>query len=292
MIVWGFGMPLGLLVVSSIAYAIRMIRRNAAVFLIVTWIILVFLYQGVQFAKAMRYFAAIYPALAVVSGVFVERIIRRYHHVRWLLPFVLVITILWPLCFLSIYRQPHTRVNASRWIYRNIPNGSNIAIEHWDDPLPLYLEGERNTYSLVQLPLYDPDSKQKWEQISTILTQSEYMILSSNRLYGSLMRVPTRYPDTTRYYEALFAGNLGFSKVAEFTSRPNLPIPFLRTCITPSFFSYGSVARDDHECPLSGISIVDDYAEEFFTVYDHPKVIIFRKVRPFDYSSFFAAGMK
>lgn len=292
MIVWGFGLPLGLLVASSVAYAIRMIRRNTAVFLIVTWIILVFLYQGVQFAKAMRYFAVIYPALAVLCGIFVERIIRKFHRVRWLFPLILAAAVLWPLTFTSIYRHPHTRVTASRWIYRNIPNGSNIAIEHWDDPLPLYLEGERNTYSLVQLPLYDPDSNKKWEQVSDIISQVDYIILSSNRLYGSITRVPDRYPETSRYYEALFAGDLGFSKVAEFTSRPNLPIPFTRICVTPPFFSYGSVAWDNHECPLAGVSIVDDYAEEFFTVYDHPKVIIFRKTSPIDYSSFFSAGMR
>ena len=72
-------------------------------------------------------------------------------------------------------------------------------------------------------------------------------------------------------------GSLGFSKIVEFTSRPNIPIPGMKTCITPPFVRYGIVALTAQECPLAGISFVDDYADETFTVYDHPKVIIFKK---------------
>jgi hypothetical protein len=54
------------------------------------------------------------------------------------------------------------------------------------------------------------------------LTQSDYLVLSSNRLYGSIPRLPLRYPMTSEYYRALFDGRLGFDKVAEFSSYVNL----------------------------------------------------------------------
>jgi len=59
------------------------------------------------------------------------------------------------------------------------------------------------------------------------------------------------YQRTAIYYQELFSGKLGFKKVAEFTQYPT--IPFLN------------------------IEIDDQKADESFTVYDHPKVMIFKK---------------
>ncbi|MGD2207546.1 MAG: DUF2298 domain-containing protein, partial [Anaerolineae bacterium] len=66
--------------------------------------------------------------------------------------------------------------------------------------------------------------------------------------------LPMRYPVTTRYYELLFAEKLGFEKAAEFHSYPR----------------------------LFGIEFDDTWAEEQFTVYDHPKVLIYRKTDDYD----------
>jgi len=79
---------------------------------------------------------------------------------------------------------------------------------------------------------------------------------------------------------------LGFEKIAEFTSRPNIPIPGIKICLTPSFVRYGIVALKSQECNQEGISFVDDYADETFTVYDHPKVVIFKKTQPMNYFNF------
>ncbi|MBI2443099.1 MAG: hypothetical protein HYV40_04310 [Candidatus Levybacteria bacterium] len=91
------------------------------------------------------------------------------------------------------------------------------------------------------------------------LAQTDYIILSSNRLYTPLQKLTNCdvlpsgrcYPQTAMYYRALFQGLLGFKKVAEFTSFPTIP--------------------------LLNIPIDDQGADESFTVYDHPKVMIFQK---------------
>lgn len=257
------------------------------------WILELFFYQGAQFVKALRYFYSIYPFLALLSGyVFSQFFVwvkTRHPKLLFVVFCSLFFVILYSFSFTSIYSRPHTRIAASEWIYQHVPAGSFKSDEHWDDGLPLSLPTEgfiHEKYTGVEFPLYWSDNREKWSLMVENLQKVDYIFLTSNRLYGSLTTLPQRYPITFRYYTALFDGSLGFEKVAEFTSRPNIPIPFLRWCINLPGARYGIVAKASAECPLPGISFVDDYADETFTVYDHPKVIIFKKVNTaIDYTS-------
>jgi YYY domain-containing protein len=311
MALWGLGIPLTIAAWLGFALACAQIARDPRRFhlqaIIVGWVGLNFLYWGIQFTKLMRYLLPIYPELLLLAAFFVVTIWRWADDFRarrrdiviapeetpppandllkhgspgaWDVgtpppamarttrlagaiaaygpPLarifgVLVVgwTALYALAFANIYARPVTRVTASQWIYENIPPGARVASEHWDDRLPLGLPGrESSIYSFVELGLYGDDNEQKRVELSSQLDGLQYIILSSNRLYGSIPKIPRRYPMTTRYYQALFSGELGFEQVAEFTSRPS----------------------------LLGIELNDDDAEESFTVYDHPKVTIFRK---------------
>ena len=111
---------------------------------------------------------------------------------------------LWSVAFSNIYFQDHSRVQASAWIYDNIPDGSSISSEGWDDQLPLGLSttpgekprnfGDRG-YRNVSFNLYDdraPDEELAY--LTDLFKQTDYIVLSSNRLYGSIPRLPWRYP--------------------------------------------------------------------------------------------------
>jgi hypothetical protein len=104
-------------------------------------------------------------------------------------------------------------------------------------------------FKAVEMGNYEDDNPDKLNRMVENLTQANYVILSSNRLYDSIPRLPVRYPMTSRYYQLLFSGQLGFERVQDFTSYPT----FL------------------------GIQIPDQGAEESFSVYDHPRVQIFQK---------------
>ncbi|MBI5449495.1 hypothetical protein HY948_04225 [Candidatus Gottesmanbacteria bacterium] len=284
----GVGFPIGILAIIAILYQVSR-KQTASMTLMLFWIFLLFGYQSIQFAKPLRYFYPLYPMLAVASGLFVSRFIRNIGNIGSIC--LLVVLSLWPLSFIIIYTRPHTRITASEWIYANIPKGSTIAWEYWDDPLPLCLPAEAlakaglpniqcGQYTLLSLPLYDQDTPAKWQKINAILEKTDYLILSSNRLYGSITNLPNRYPLTGQYYQSLFNGSLGFTKIAQFTSRPTLPNPFLSLCIPIPGNSYGIVAKSVEECTNQGISIIDEYAEESYTAYDHPKVVIFKKNLP------------
>ena len=104
------------------------------------------------------------------------------------------------------------------------------------------------------MPNYWPDDATKLSEMMGYLEQGDWLFLTSNRLYDSIPRIPEKYPMTIEYYRMLFAGELGFELVETFTSYPE----------------------------IFGIELNDDNAEEAFTVYDHPKVHIFRKTADFD----------
>lgn len=226
--------------------------------------LLFFAIIGQSAVKFMRYLLLLYPFLAVMAAVALAALLgtKRWSFTlsRTLVLLLLATATVWLISFLHIFQVPHTRIQATDWMLSHIPAGSVVATEHWDDRLPLH---GSETYMYEELPLYErPDDATKWKGIKAQLEHAQYVVLASNRLFTPLpklancARFSSCYPRTSQYYTELFDGSLGFTKVAEFTSRPTLP----------SF--------------LGNLEILDDNADESFSVYDHPHVIIFQKTQP------------
>jgi len=151
----------------------------------------------------------------------------------------------------------------------------------WDDAVPYPVNGF-SPYSEnggiyrgdLNFEMYWADDQVKLQKFETNLDLADYIFITSSRQWGTTTRVPERYLLTTFYYRNLlgcppeadvtwcysvadpgmFEGKLGFDLVAVFQSNPNLgPIEFN-----------------------------SQFAEEAFTVYDHPKVLIFKKSDSYD----------
>ncbi|TKJ28290.1 MAG: hypothetical protein CEE40_11800 [Chloroflexi bacterium B3_Chlor] len=269
-ILWGMGLPLGLVAYCGLGFFLWRVARHrqGMELLLLAWVGPYFLVTGSFMVKFMRYMLPLLPFFLIMAAKMLCSFrgwLRRRRPAKenqasaiWygVTGFVIASSVLYTLAFISVYSRPHSRIQASEWIYRNLPSGSTLALEHWDDDLPLrrVVDGQpRNIgeYQTVKMNLYEPDNVEKYWQIVNNLRESDYVILSSNRLFGSIPRLPCRYPVTTRYYELLFREELGFQLLSTFTSYPS----------------------------LFGFSINDDAADESFTVYDHPKVLIFGKTR-------------
>ena len=83
-------------------------------------------------------------------------------------PVVLFLTAVWAAGFVAIYTRPHSRVEASRWIYANVPRGSVLANEHWDDGLPLRVDGKDGFggwYKGIEITNYDEDTPEKLDKL-------------------------------------------------------------------------------------------------------------------------------
>lgn len=282
MILWGMGPALGLAAWAAWGGALwRWVRwRDWRLALPVVWVAVLFYHQGTLWVKTMRYFLPTYPALAMLAawglialwekargGSPQARPRARSRLLRILgaeaaIAIAVAATAAWALAFTSIYHRPHSRIQASEWMVRNLRPGATVACEHWDDTLPLRVLGKDpfgsgpNGLRLREIKMgwYDPDTPRKLEEALGWLDRSDYIILASNRLYDSIRLVPGRHPMAINYYEALFCGGLGFTRVADFTSYPR----------------------------LAGLEIPDQGAEEAFTVYDHPRVQVFAKTPAYD----------
>ncbi|MGW8161295.1 MAG: DUF2298 domain-containing protein, partial [Desulfobulbales bacterium] len=253
--VWGLGIPL--FSVAALGTALMAIRslseRNRTDWLLLLWALTTIGTVGAQSAQTMRYLLPVCPLAAIFAAYCLLALQKKQGHgvaASWPVIFVVGLNLCWMFAFAAIYRQPHTRVEASRWIYDNIPAGAVLAVESWDDALPLPLPDTRQgQYIRVTLELTEPDSVEKRNTLIQRLAESDYIIVSSNRLYSSSTRLKYLFPLNYRYYELLFNNLAGFSPAAEFVSYPT----------------------------LGGVVIPDDAAEEAFTVYDHPRVIVFKK---------------
>ncbi len=158
-------------------------------------------------------------------------------------------------------------------------SGTSMANESsWDDGLPLRMDGYDPYGGLYQgglnFEMYWDDNQEKYDRFVNILDHADIILITSSRQWGTTTRVPERYPLTTEYYHSLvgcppdqtiewcynvaqpgtFQGDLGFELVQVFQSNPS----------------------------IAGFDINDQFSEEAFTVYDHPKVFVFQKTGEYD----------
>lgn len=422
MVVWGMGVPLGL--AAWLAWGFFLVSRLRSAWrhdgpppplldgaaIVWLWPTLLVGWFGSQRVMSMRYLLPAYPALLVLAAWLLTRpwvagdgapATGWRRSGRLALPLVLVATTAWAWAFTSVYRHPHTRIAASRWLFREVPGeavltvrgdagrrtlgvmplavegrpasvlafqpDSDVALEslvlpgialagtagnsqpgwvrvrvgpapdgaaaivdtaveagggrrridlqgatvaggslefvvldgmtpdtvatlakpvvvgeHWDDQLPLAVDGEQpaRRFELLQLGSFDPDGPAKLEHLVDRLAAADLVVLSSNRGYAAIPRRPDRWPLTTRFYRLLLGGELGFEVAAVFTSFPQLGR--LRFPDSEGGEVLGLVP-DPLRPRAPGVwNVPLPPAEEAFSVYDHPRVVVLRKTAGFD----------
>ena len=253
--------------------------------LLLCWVVPYFLVTGAFHVKFMRYMLPIAPLLTLFGARLLwalwdgaashRKTLRPLAGV--LIALMLASTAFYALAYINgVYGSVHTGVRASEWLNRVAPYGAFVLKEHWEESLP----NLRSDFEIFDLPMYEDDRAGKTALIADMLSDADYLVFFSNRLYGTISRLPERYPITNEYYRLLFSERLGYRLVHVQTSypelfgfefvddtlgRPNLPAPSLQE--TPS------------AAPL-GLNL--GYADESFSVYDHPKVLIFQNTGRLD----------
>lgn len=155
--------------------------------------------------------------------------------------------------------------------------GEKFTLEtSWDDALPLNIspyEAQGGIYSPLNLELYEPDTPEKREAMIKILSESNYIVIPSNRAYDAMPRLPLRYPLTLKYYQTLFDCNCNGDALENhaYALKPPFKSPL----------GFELVATFENPPSLGFLTFPDQSADESFTVYDHPKVFVFKKSQDF-----------
>lgn len=260
LLLFGLGPGLSLLLLVGFIYSwLKKKQLGLQTLILLTiigfWLLAWFVFQSIQISKTMRYYLILYPFFSLFIALALFYLTKMWR-LLLLLP-----SLIWLFSFSNIYTVPHSRIAASNWLNQNLAKNSIIITEYWDDPLPLRPDPNKQL-KILQLNFYETDSLTKWRRIAKILKNSDYLVLSSNRLYGSIPQVPDLYPYASVYYQKLLREELGFKLIKTFVVFPKIEIGPLK------------------------LEFNDQFSEEAFTVYDHPQVLIFKRQKNFNEARF------
>ncbi|MEK7110006.1 MAG: glycosyltransferase family 39 protein [Patescibacteria group bacterium] len=248
-----------------------------------------FIPSAVIYAKWSRFMAPVLPLMLILSILFLFKLKNWLFDNSWInskfriqnskvkvksqkffifyflisfltFAFLLLTCIVPGIAYLQVYQNPDVRFQASDWIYKNIPSNSYILSETAnvvDIPLEVSSYKVHQVYQVISFNFYDLDESLALQlELKDHLEKADYIFVPSRRIFANHSK--KKYPILNKYYEDLFSGKLGFEKVAEFESFPKVCLPF-----------------DKNKC----LVFEDEQTEETWTVFDHPVIRIYKKVK-------------
>ncbi|MBI1387402.1 MAG: hypothetical protein GC154_03020 [bacterium] len=255
-------------VVGGCLYALwRMLAgANSADVFLCAFVIPAFFILTSAHSKYPRYMLMVLPVMTALGGRFLADMIRLqpafytpgapglgFAARRWVrrLGFVLgaaamVSGLIYGVSYVGVYHRPHTLVQASRYMKSVLKSSDVVLVNNVDEG-----GGFPNT---VELGFHyaGPDGRLYLESANYYaekLAQADYIIFRSKRPYGTTLQNPDLYPAVNQFLRVLFSEQLGFRIEKVFTNPPR----FL------------------------GLEFRVDEEDETARIYDHPKVIVFKK---------------
>ena len=275
---WGLGPMLEILGLVGVVWLL--VRRDKRAAVAAAFPIIYYLVAGHTVAPMIRYSLMLAPALAIAAGVVGADWLRRRPGRALAMVVVgatVVTTGLYALAYMNVFRQPDSRLEASKWLLENVPRDAKILVEPSQNTPPMggYLTAmnfhndyvlwggrslrqaqreRRDYYHLYTLDTYvylygDLPEDEKRSYIASRLAHVDWIVIDDTYVQWYQHLPESGNAAVKQYYEDLFAGKLGFAQVKTFKAYPS----------------------------LFGWAINDDSAEFTFRLFDHPRIFIFRR---------------
>jgi len=256
-------------------------KKNSTNIILMSWILPFLLITGSFQVKFLRYLLPVTPILILYGAQFLVLILEwskskiKFSTITSIsLGLIIIFTTYYAFAFNSIYSNPHSATSSSEWLQENAPPNSIILKEHWEEGLP-----NLNNFQIRELPMYEDDNEIKFKSITHNLSEANYLVFFSHRLYGTIPRLSNRYPLSEEFYNLLFSEKLGYNLVHYSKSYPS----GLGVTFRDDTFSRINVPLPNLLRQSSGkdFSINMGFLDESFTVYDHPLVLIYENKKKY-----------
>ena len=240
---YALGLPAFLLFIFGSFYFLihksSLINRKSIIILIPS--LVYFIYNGQLYTKWFRFMSPLFVFLLFPVALFLQTIISKNKKLGFGL---LGLCLLPGLLFMQLYFQPDIRLSASSWINTHFPPQSIVLSEAGNVaniPIP------NPSLAVTNFDFYNLDTNPNLPlDLVDAISSSEYILIPSRRIFMN-QQGPT-FPISQKYYQNLFNGNLGFQLVKEFKPNTDFLLP-------------------------------GEQAEETFTVFDHPTIRLYQKVK-------------
>ncbi|MHA1940220.1 MAG: glycosyltransferase family 39 protein [Candidatus Hodarchaeales archaeon] len=264
---FAMGYPLELVSIIGTLYVMFTFSKEDKV--ILALIIPLFLIVGAGKVKTIRFILPLIPFIAITGARFLVHVygIVKNPKIKYIWVFLIVIILsysaFYSFAYVNIYSVSDSRIQAQQWFFENVKPGAKIVIEDDITYLPpikndfrfTYKQFERGSIYTIRFILYPyyfgwenyPDKKKK-RLIFNAIKGADY-IVTSERHFQPYLKLEKYRPVEYQYYNDLFSRKLGFKLIKSFDASPN----------------------------LFGINFNEDRAETFFKVFDHPKILIFKR---------------
>lgn len=267
---------------------------NNSLFLFLRIQFLIFFIPNAFFyAKWTRFSSPIFPLMvliAFITLIYSYKLIKRFTPLIFSKVIICIITciaIVPGIAYTSIYLYPDVRYKASDWVYENMEDGAYILSETANvidvpiiDPKNPHPISSKN-FTYISFNFYDLHvNPELVSELEEHISKADYIFIPSRRVFANhtcyvpdsdfrfrildfrpdyevdrCEKLKQDYPQVNRYYDRLFSGELGFKQVAEFNSYPRIELFGITLWTFP-----------------------DEFAEETWTVFDHPVMRIYKRV--------------
>lgn len=229
-------------------------KRNWQIFVVVLFFFATFFSQAFLYVKWIRYYIPTLAFMYIVIGFYLANTDYSFKKIKniknYLIYFLFLICFIFAFSFYkTVLSQNSTPIAASAWAKQNISADSKILSEVYD----LGIIPFNQYFSNIKLfDFYNLESdKKKESELKTELSQTQYIIIPSQRILKDRIEKPNIFPKGYMFYSKLLNGTLGFKKIYETSCDVFCKILYLNSPI----YSYEQTAN----------------------VFDRPTVMIFKK---------------